>query len=146
MQIRSSMIMVPLLATILASQVVHAIGEPSFDARVTATTGSSRAQLAVLPAPVGHRQPTLDDLPPWLRQIEKPGPQASPTQDMEQGRTPRGRPDDGFLKFANLADVVLVRDSTAVQRRRIWRILRDFFSISFDNIARWSENLTFQRG
>jgi hypothetical protein len=51
-----------------------------------------------------------------------------------------------FLKFANLADVVLVRDSTAVQRRRIWRILRDFFSISFDNIARWSENLTFQRG
>ena len=51
-----------------------------------------------------------------------------------------------FLKFANLADVVLVRDSAAVQRRRIWRILRDFFSISFDHIARWSENLTFQRG
>jgi hypothetical protein len=99
MQIRSSMIMVPLLATILASQVAHAIGEPSFDARVTATTGSSRAQLAVLPAPVGHRQPTLDDLPPWLRQIEKPGPQASPTQDMEQGRAPRGRPDDGVPKI-----------------------------------------------
>jgi hypothetical protein len=51
-----------------------------------------------------------------------------------------------FLKFANLADVVLVRDSAAVQRRRIWRILRGFFSISFDHIARWSENLTFQRG
>jgi hypothetical protein len=99
MQIRSSMIMVPLLATVLASQVVHAIGEPFFDARVTATTGSSGAQLAVLPAPVGHRQPTLDDLPPWLRQIEKPGPQASPTQDMEQGRTPRGRPDDGVPKI-----------------------------------------------
>ena len=99
MQILSSMIMVPLLATILVSQVVHAIGEPSFDARVTATTGSSRAQLAVLPAPVGHRQPTLDDLPPWLRQIEKPGPQASPTQDMEQRRTPRGRPDDGVPKI-----------------------------------------------
>ena len=97
MQIRSSMIMVPLLTTILVSQVVH--GEPSYDARVTATTGSSRAQLAVLPAPVGHRQPTLDDLPPWLRQIEKPGPQASPTQDMEQGRTPRGRPDDGVPKI-----------------------------------------------
>jgi hypothetical protein len=31
------MIMVPLLATILVSQVVHAIGEPSLDARVTAT-------------------------------------------------------------------------------------------------------------
>jgi len=82
MQIRLSMIMVLLLTTILVSQVVHAVGEPCFDARVTATTGSSRAQLAVLPAPVGHRQPTLDDLPPWLRQIEKPGPEASPTQDM----------------------------------------------------------------
>jgi hypothetical protein len=60
------------------------------------------------------------------------------------------RPGDGlmtaFLKFANLADVVLVRDSAAVQRRRIWRILRGFFSISFDHIARWFENLTFQRG
>ena len=99
MQIRSSMIMVPLLATILASQVAHAIGEPSSDARVTEMTGSSRTQLAVLPAPVGHRQPTLDDLPPWLREIEKPGPQASPTQDMEQGRTPRGRPDDGVPKI-----------------------------------------------
>jgi hypothetical protein len=118
MQIRSSMIMVPLLATILASQVAHAIGEPSFDARVTATTGSSRAQLAVLPAPVGHRQPTLDDLPPWLRQIEKPGPQAVPRKTWNRGE----RPGDGlmtaFLKFANLADVVLVRDSPAVQRRR----------------------------
>ena len=40
-----------------------------------------------------------------------------------------------FLKFANLADVVLLRDSAAVQRRRIWRILRGFFSISFDHIA-----------
>jgi hypothetical protein len=61
-----------------------------------------------------------------------------------------GRPGDGlmtaFLKFANLADVVLLRDSAAVQRRRIWRILRGFFSISFDHIAPWSENLTFQRG
>ena len=135
MQIRSSMIMVPLLATILASQVAHAIGEPSFDARVTATTGSSRAQLAVLPAPVGHRQPTLDDLPPWLRQIEEPGPQASQRKTWNRGE----RPGDGlmtaFLKFANLADVVLVRDSAAVQRRRIWRILRDFFSISFDRTA-----------
>jgi hypothetical protein len=99
MQIRSSIIMVPLLATIMLSQVAHAIGEPSFDARVIATTGSSRAQLVVLPAPVGHRQPTLDDLPPWLREIEKPGPEASPTQDMEQRRTPRGRPDDGVPKI-----------------------------------------------
>ena len=34
-----------------------------------------------------------------------------------------------FLKFANLADVVLVEDPAAVQRRRIWRILRGFFNL-----------------
>src|ERR1700722_16421277 len=134
------MIMVPLLATILASQVVQT-REPSFDARVTATTGSSRAQLAVLPAPVGHRQPTSDDLPPWLRQIEKPGPQASPTQDMEQGRTPRGRPDDGVPEICEpclrrSCEGFGGRSALAcrkTQRRGIWRILRGFFSISFDH-------------
>jgi hypothetical protein len=41
MQIRPTMIVVPLLATILVSQVVQAIGEPSSDARVTETTGTS---------------------------------------------------------------------------------------------------------
>ena len=60
------------------------------------------------------------------------------------------RPGDGlmtaFPQFANLADVVLVRDSAAVQRRRIWRIVPGFFSISFDHMAPWSEDLTFQRG
>jgi hypothetical protein len=91
MNIRPSTIMVPLLATILMGPVVQAIGEPSSDARVT--------HLVVLPAPVGHRQPTLDDLPPWLREIEKPGVQASPTQDTDQRRTPRGRPDDGVPRI-----------------------------------------------
>jgi hypothetical protein len=86
MQIRTSMIMAPLLATILVGPIVQAIGEPSSDARVT--------HLVVLPAPVGHRQPMLNDLPPWLREVEKPGAQASPKQDTEQQGTPRGRPDD----------------------------------------------------
>jgi hypothetical protein len=84
MQIRPSM------TTILVSPVVQAIGEPSSDARM---------DRVVLPAPVGHRQPTLDDLPPWLREIEKPGTQASPTQDTEQRRTPRGPPDDGVPRI-----------------------------------------------
>jgi hypothetical protein len=73
MLIRPSMTMVPLLAMILVNPVVQAIGEPSSDARVAATVRTSRADLAVLPAPIGHRQPTLDDLPPWLRDMEKPG-------------------------------------------------------------------------
>jgi hypothetical protein len=65
--------MVPLLAMILVSPVVQAVGEPSSDARMAATAGSSRADLAQLEAPIGHRQPTLDDLPPWLREEEKAG-------------------------------------------------------------------------
>jgi hypothetical protein len=88
MQIRPSMTMVPLLATTLVGPVVQAIGEPSSAARVT--------HLVVLPAPVGHRQPTLDDLPPWLREKEKPG---GPVQDTEQRGSPRGRPDDGVPRI-----------------------------------------------
>ena len=56
MLIRPSMTMVPFLAVILVSPVVQAIGEPSPDARVAATVKSSRADLAVLQAPIGHRQ------------------------------------------------------------------------------------------
>ena len=87
MHIRPSLTMVPLLAMILVSPIVQAIGEPSSDARVAATVGSSRANLAVLPAPIGHRQPTLNDLPPWLRDMEKPGTEPNPMQGSEQRRT-----------------------------------------------------------
>jgi len=114
MQIRSSMTIVPLLATILGP-VVQAIGEPSSDARLTATARSSRADLAQLEAPIGHRQPTLDDLPLWLREEEKPGTGASPTQDSQAGsadveqkdrrnehrRTPSVRPDDGVPRICD---------------------------------------------
>jgi hypothetical protein len=89
MHIRSSMTMVPLLAMILLSPVVQAIGEPS----------SSRADLAVLPAPIGHRHPTLDDLPPWLRDLEKPGTEPNPTQGSEQRRMPRVQPNDGVPRI-----------------------------------------------
>jgi hypothetical protein len=107
--------MVPLLAMILVSPVVQAVGEPSSDARVAATARSSRADLAQLEAPIGHRQPTLDDLPPWLREEEKPGTEASPTQDSqagsadveqksrrkEQQRTPSVRPNDGVPRICD---------------------------------------------
>ena len=101
MHFRPSMTMVPLLATILVSPVVPAIGEPSSDARVTATARSSRAELAVLQAPIGHRQPTLEDLPAWLREKEKPEAEANPPQDSEQRRTPRVRPDDGVPRICD---------------------------------------------
>jgi hypothetical protein len=115
MQIRALTTMVPLLAMTLVSPVVRAVGEPSSDARVAATARSSRADLAQLEAPIGHRQPTLDDLPPWLREEEKPGTEASPTQDSqagsadveqkgrrkEQRRTPSVRPNDGVPRICD---------------------------------------------
>src|ERR1700730_13844830 len=101
MRIRPSMTMVPLLATILVSPVVQAIVEPSFDARVTVIARSSPAELAVFQAPIGHRQPTLEDLPPWLREKEKPDTEANPPQDSEQRRTPRVRPDDGVPRICD---------------------------------------------
>ena len=107
MQIRPSMTMVPLLATILVSPVVQAIGEPSSDARM---------DRVVLPAPVGHRQPTLDDLPPWLREIEKPGLRQAQhkTQNSDERRV--DRPMTAFLEFANHADIVLARGSVNGER------------------------------
>jgi hypothetical protein len=108
MQIPPSMTMIPLLVMILASSVVQAIGEPSADARAAAAARSWRIDLAQLEAPIGHRQATLEDLPPWLREEEKPGAEATQapqagSADIEQKdqrhgqrRTPRARPDDGL--------------------------------------------------
>src|ERR1700739_345987 len=97
MQIRSLVTMIPLLATILVIPVIQAIGEPSSDAGATATARSSRVHLAVFQAPIGHRQPTLDDLPLWLRDTEKPGSDANSQQAShgEQRQTPRVLPNDG---------------------------------------------------
>jgi hypothetical protein len=81
MQIPSPTTMVPFLTTILVSAAVQAIGAPFSDTRVTAPSTSPRLDLAVLQAPIGHRQPTLDDLPEWLREIERPGIEAKSTQD-----------------------------------------------------------------
>jgi hypothetical protein len=114
MQIRPTMIVVPLLATILVCQVVQAIGEPSSDARVTEMTGSSRTQLAVLPAPVGHRQPTLDDLPPWLVRLKSGARRQAQRKTRNSDERPGDGPMTAFLKFANPADIVLARDSAAV--------------------------------
>ena len=110
MRIQPSMLIVPLLATVLMNPVIRGIWEPSSDA-----PRSSRVDLAQLPAPTGHRQPTLNDLPPWLRDEEKPGAEASPTQDPQAGRadveqrdrsnkqprTPRVQPDDGVPRICN---------------------------------------------
>lgn len=101
MHTRPLMMVVPLVATILV-EPIQAIGEPSSDASVVATAGSQRAdRLAVFQAPVGHRQPTLEDLPPWLREQEKPAPDANSMPDVQQRRAPKARPDDGVPRICD---------------------------------------------
>jgi hypothetical protein len=108
MQIRPVIPLASVLAVMLASPAV----EPFF-AKVTATTKS--AHVAQLPAPTGHRQPTMNDLPPSLREEEKSGTEASPTQDPQAGsadveqsnrqngrrRTPRLEPDNGVPRICD---------------------------------------------
>jgi hypothetical protein len=85
------MTMIPLLATILVSPVIQATGERSSDVRVAAGDRSWRIDLAQLEAPIGHRQPTLDDLPPWLREEEKRGTEAKPTRVFVMSQESRRR-------------------------------------------------------
>ena len=91
---------------------VQAIEEPHLDARANAAARSWHIDLAQLEAPIGHRQPTLDDLPPWLRDEEKPGaetqeaPQAggvdAEQKDQRHGRrAPRAKPDDGVPRICD---------------------------------------------
>ena len=79
MHIRQVIRMGSVLAVVLVSQIV----EPSSNARVTAVAKS--VQVAQLPAPTGHRQPTLNDLPPSPREEEKSGAEAGSTQDPQAG-------------------------------------------------------------
>lgn len=60
---------------------------------------SSIGDVAVFEAPIGHRQPTVFDLPEWLRKLEEsgfkrsvPAQDASPITDVQPGRRkPKGR-------------------------------------------------------
>jgi hypothetical protein len=93
------------LAIMLVGPVFQAIGEPAVTAK------SSRAELAQLQAPVGHRQPTQNDLPPSVREEEAPAatPQGSTSdgqrgQRKEQRRTPSVQPFDGADGVPRICD------------------------------------------
>lgn len=73
-------------------------------------------RVGVPEAPVGHRQPTLNDLPPWLRQQETTGSDAGqadqqqPTTDgmqrreqapVHNDRAPPAAPADGVPRICN---------------------------------------------
>jgi hypothetical protein len=90
MQIRPTMTTGAFLAVMLVGPVFQAIGEPSPDVTVAVTVKSSRAELAQLQAPVGHRQPTQNDIPPSVREEEAPSAHATPQGG--SGDEQRGRP------------------------------------------------------
>ena len=98
------------LAIMLVSPVFQAMGEPSPDVTVAVTVKSSRAELAQLQAPVGHRQPTQNDIPPSVREEEAPHAEATPQGSSgdgqrgrlkEQRRTPSVQPNDGVPRICD---------------------------------------------
>jgi hypothetical protein len=104
MQIRPTMTTGAFLAIMLVGPVFQAIGEPAVTAK------SSRAELAQLQAPVGHRQPTQNDLPPSVREEEAPSTAATPqggSGDGQRGglkehrRNPSVQPDDGVPRICD---------------------------------------------
>jgi hypothetical protein len=113
MQIRPTMTTGAVLAIMLVGPVFQAIGEPSPNVTVAVSAKSSRAKLAQLQAPVGHRQPTQNDLPPSVREEEAPHAEATPqgsTGDgqrgrlREQRRTPSVQPFDGADGVPRICD------------------------------------------
>jgi len=111
MRIQPSMTIIS-LAVLLVSPV-QAVKKQSASAASSGAPMALRGVLAQLEAPVGHRQPTLDDLPEWLREEEKPGAEASPapeagTADVDQEdqrhvqrQKSRIRPDDGVPRICD---------------------------------------------
>jgi len=71
MQIRCARVML-FLVTTLASPAMLAIGGPWSGLGFAPIAPSERGVLLVVQAPVGHRQPTLEDLPDWLRDTDGP--------------------------------------------------------------------------
>jgi len=119
MRVHPSIIMVPILATLLFATGVQAL-EPSTDEKTTAR--SSRADLAqLLPAPTGHRQPTLNDLPPSLREEEEENPSAEAGSRIEDGPI-------GFLKEKTVMERVFIGATRAEATRMAddwWASLTD---------------------
>jgi hypothetical protein len=88
--------------TVLMGQAYPAARGADAGSKAPTVRESFRAELAQLQAPVGHRQPTQNDIPPSVREEEAPSTGAAPQSDSQGGgvaggemkekrRTPRGR-------------------------------------------------------
>jgi hypothetical protein len=79
-------------AVIVSAALMTALGQSSslvqaagLELTVPATPKSSRIELAQMHAPVGHRQPTQNDIPPAVRQDEAPGAEVVPQFELRSG-------------------------------------------------------------
>jgi hypothetical protein len=103
---RELAIAVLFLATGPASAWAQAGGASSSAARPVETAGED---VAVLEAPIGHRQPGMGDLPPSLRQKEETGFERSGPPQVGEPAThvPQrpGKPDDPELYEAPPTDI-----------------------------------------
>jgi hypothetical protein len=100
----------------LASEAMGTLTTGVFLVGFAVALGADNFAIGVLAAvPFGHRQPTMNDLPPSLREEEKSGSDARPTQDPQAGsadvgqsdrqngrrRTPRVEPNNGVPRICD---------------------------------------------
>jgi hypothetical protein len=94
---------IALAVSFAATGAVSTAADPGGSA--SAKTPTSR-DVAVFDAPIGHRQPTLGDLPPWLRELEEAGPgqstkPATGVQQRDQKPKQPRRDDSGHTPESN---------------------------------------------
>jgi hypothetical protein len=94
---RELWIAVLLLGTVPVSPEVRA-GNALYSVGHNLANAPLMIDVAVREAPIGHRQPTPADLPPWLRELEDPAgvKRSNPGAAGDQGRQKQKglRPDD----------------------------------------------------
>ena len=111
MQIRG-MAQVGFLSAMIWAAHFQADADPG--AMMEPSANSSRSEVAQVQAPVGHRQPTQNDLPPSVREEEAPNAKAGQQQEFEgdsgggegrrpkaQQQTPRARPNNGVPQICD---------------------------------------------
>ncbi len=71
------------MMTVLIDQAYPLVREADAGANASEVQNSFRAEFAQLQAPVGHRQPTQNDIPPSVRQEEAPNTGTAPQPGLQ---------------------------------------------------------------
>jgi hypothetical protein len=71
------------MMTVLIDQAYPSVREADAGANASEVQNSFRAEFTQLQAPVGHRQPTQNDIPPSVRQEEAPNTGTAPQPGLQ---------------------------------------------------------------